>query len=73
MKGINWRTEVMVSMHFKPDNIEKKLRGYLFGTACGDALGRPVEHLNLGRLRKSMGSREFLKSRLILSGLMILS
>ncbi|MDR7665923.1 hypothetical protein RG963_09090 [Methanosarcina sp. Z-7115] len=34
-------------MHSKPDGIEKKLRGYLFGTACGDALGRPVDILPL--------------------------
>ena len=57
MKGINCRTEVMVSMHFKPDNIEKKLRGYLFGTACGDALGRPVEHLNLGQIKEKYGEQ----------------
>ena len=61
MKGINCRTEVMVSMHFKPDNIEKKLRGYLFGTACGDALGRPVEHLNLGQIKEKYGEQGILE------------
>ena len=36
-------------------DIEKKLRGYLFGSACGDALGLPVEHLNLEEIKKNTG------------------
>ena len=36
-----------------PD-IEKKLRGYLFGTACADALGRPVEHLTLEQIKEEI-------------------
>ncbi len=35
--------------------IEKKLRGYLFGTACADALGRPVEHLTLEQIKEKYG------------------
>jgi ADP-ribosylglycohydrolase len=61
----------MVDMYSKFDDSEQRLRGYLFGTACGDALERPVEHLTLEQIKKSMGRRGFLKSRLILSGLMI--
>jgi len=37
-----------------PD-LESKLRGYLFGTACADALGRPVEHLTLEQIREKYG------------------
>ena len=36
-------------------DIENKLRGYLFGTACADALGRPVEHLTLEQIKKKYG------------------
>ena len=36
-------------------DIEKKLRGYLFGSACADALGRPVEHLTLEKIKKKYG------------------
>ncbi|HIH95036.1 TPA: ADP-ribosylglycohydrolase family protein [Methanosarcina acetivorans] len=36
-------------------NIENKLRGYLFGTACADALGRPVERLTLEQIRGKYG------------------
>jgi len=36
-------------------NPEKKLRGYLFGTACADALGRPVEHLTLEQIKEKYG------------------
>lgn len=41
--------------------IEKKLRGYLFGTACGDALGRPVEHLPLEQIEEKYGKNGILK------------
>jgi ADP-ribosylglycohydrolase len=37
--------------------IEKKLRGYLFGTACGDALGRSVEHLTLEQIKEKYGDK----------------
>jgi ADP-ribosylglycohydrolase len=43
-----------------PD-IEKKLRGYLFGTACADALGRPVEHLTLEQIKKKYGEKGILE------------
>lgn len=43
-----------------PD-IEKKLRGYLFGTACGDALGRPVEHLTLEQIKERYGGKGILE------------
>jgi len=36
-------------------DIEKKLRGYLFGMACADALGRPVEHLTLEQIKEKYG------------------
>ena len=36
-------------------DLEKKLRGYLFGTACADALGRPVEHLTLKQIKEKYG------------------
>ncbi len=42
-------------------NIESKLRGYLFGTACGDALGRPVEHLALEQIKKTYGEKGILE------------
>ncbi len=51
----------MVDMHSKPENIEKKLRGYLFGTACGDALGRPVEHLTLEQIKEKYGENGILE------------
>ncbi|WP_048125990.1 MULTISPECIES: ADP-ribosylglycohydrolase family protein [unclassified Methanosarcina] len=35
--------------------LESKLRSFLFGTACGDALGRPVEHLNLEQIEEKYG------------------
>jgi len=54
-------------------DIEKKLRGYLFGSACGDALGFPVEHLNLEELKTSTGKRGFSSLSQILPGQMILS
>ncbi len=42
-------------------DVEKKLRGYLFGTACGDALGRPVEHLTLEQIKKKYGEKGILE------------
>lgn len=50
-----------VDMHFKPDDIEKKLRGYLYGTACADALGRPVEHLTLEQIKMKYGGNGILE------------
>lgn len=41
--------------------IKKKLRGYLFGTACGDALGRPVEHLTLEQIKEKYGEKGILE------------
>ena len=38
-------------MDSEPVDLEKKLRGYLFGSACGDALGRPVELLSLEQIK----------------------
>ncbi len=43
-----------------PD-LESKLRGYLFGTACADALGRPVEHLTLEQIKKKYGEKGILE------------
>lgn len=54
-------------------DIEKKLRGYLFGSACGDALGLPVEHLNLEEIKKNTGKRGFSSLSQNLPGQMILS
>lgn len=42
-------------------NIEKKLRGYLFGIACADALGRPVEHLTLEQIKQKYGEKGILE------------
>ena len=42
-------------------NIEKKLCGYLYGTACADALGRPVEHLTLEQIQKKYGEEGILE------------
>ncbi|WP_292387887.1 ADP-ribosylglycohydrolase family protein [Methanosarcina sp. UBA5] len=41
--------------------IGKKLRGYLFGTACADALGRPVEHLTLEQIKNKYGEKGILE------------
>ena len=41
-------------------DIEKKLRGYLFGSACGDALGFPVEHLTLEEIKEQYGEKGIL-------------
>ena len=51
----------MIYMHSKTDDIEKKLRSYLFGTACGDALGRPVEHLTLEQIKEKYGEKGILE------------
>jgi len=51
----------MVYMHSKTDDIDKILRGYLFGTACGDALGRPVEHLTLEQIKEKYGEKGILE------------
>ena len=42
-------------------DLESKLRGYLFGTACGDALGRPVEHLTLEQIKEKYGDKGILE------------
>ena len=42
-------------------NIEKKLRGYFFGMACGDALGCPVEHLTLEQIKEKYGEKGILE------------
>ncbi|AKB58294.1 ADP-ribosylglycohydrolase family protein [Methanosarcina barkeri] len=42
-------------------DIEKKLRGYLYGTACADALGRPVEHLTLEQIKQKYGDKGILE------------
>ncbi|HII02074.1 TPA: ADP-ribosylglycohydrolase family protein [Methanosarcinaceae archaeon] len=42
-------------------DLEKKLRGYLFGSACGDALGRPVEHLTLEQIKVKYGEKGLLE------------
>ncbi len=43
-----------------PD-LESKLLGYLFGTACADALGRPVEHLTLDQIKERYGEQGILE------------
>ncbi|WP_410507757.1 ADP-ribosylglycohydrolase family protein [Methanosarcina hadiensis] len=40
---------------------ESKLRGYLFGTACADALGRPVEHLTFEKIKEKYGEQGILE------------
>lgn len=42
-------------------DITKKLSGYLFGAACGDALGRPVEHLTLEQIKEKYGEKGILE------------
>ena len=42
-------------------DLEKKLRGYLFGSACADALGRPVEHLTLEQIKEKYGEQGILE------------
>lgn len=42
-------------------DIKKKLRGYLFGIACADALGRPVEHLTLEQIKEKFGEQGILE------------
>lgn len=43
-----------------PD-LKEKLRGYLFGTACADSLGCPVEHLTLEQIREKYGEKGILE------------
>lgn len=50
----------MVNLKEMPD-LKKKLRGYLFGTACADALGRPVEHLRLEQIKEVYGEKGILE------------
>jgi ADP-ribosylglycohydrolase len=42
-------------------DLEEKLRGYLFGAACADALGRPVEHLGFEQIKKEYGEKGILE------------
>lgn len=42
-------------------DIKEKLRGYLYGTACADALGRPVEHLTLEKIKEKYGEKGILE------------
>lgn len=51
------RTENLTDV---PD-IKKRIRGYLYGTACGDALGRPVEHLTLEQIKDKYGKQGILE------------
>ncbi|AKB77082.1 ADP-ribosylglycohydrolase [Methanosarcina horonobensis HB-1 = JCM 15518] len=51
----------MVNMDSGTIYIEKKLRGYLFGTACADALGRPVELLTLEQIKEKYGEQGILE------------
>lgn len=51
----------MILMDSEPVDLEKKLRGYLFGSACGDALGRPVEHLSLEQIKAKYGEKGILE------------
>ncbi|MDY9927380.1 ADP-ribosylglycohydrolase family protein [Methanosarcina sp.] len=48
------------NMQATPD-LESKLRSYLFGTACGDALGRSVEHLTLEQIKEKYGESGILE------------
>lgn len=48
-------------MESELSDLEKKLRGYLFGSACGDALGRPVEHLSLEQIKAKYGEKGILE------------
>lgn len=43
-----------------PD-LKEKLRGYLFGTACADALGCPVEHLTIEQIKEKYGEKGILE------------
>lgn len=62
MKGlIAEQNNYRVNMHSIADDIKKKLCGYLFGTACGDALGRPVEHLTLEQIKEKYGEKGILE------------
>jgi len=48
-------------MKLELSDLEKKLRGYLFGSACGDALGRSVEHLSLEQIKAKYGEKGILE------------
>ncbi|MCC4769087.1 ADP-ribosylglycohydrolase family protein [Methanosarcina sp. DH2] len=48
------------NMQAAPD-LKSKLRGYLFGTACADALGRPVELLTLEQIKEKYGEQGILE------------
>ena len=48
-------------MESELSDLDKKLRGYLFGSACGDALGRPVEHLTLEQIKAKYGEKGLLE------------
>lgn len=45
----------------KAANIKDRLLGYLFGSACGDALGRPVEHFSLEEIKARYGEKGILE------------
>ena len=51
----------MVDMYSKFDDNEQRLREDLFGTACGDALERPVEHLTLEQIKEKYGEKGILE------------
>ncbi len=42
-------------------SLESKLRGYIFGTACADALGRSVEYLTLEQIKNKHGEKGILE------------
>lgn len=48
-------------MNPKSKDLEKKLRGYLYGSACADALGRPVEMLDIGQIKEKYGEKGILE------------
>lgn len=59
---LNYGTETTMIRNMRDTPyIEKKLRGYLYGTACADALGRPVEHLTLEQIKQKYGKKGILE------------
>lgn len=48
-------------MNPKYNDLEKKLRGYLYGSACADALGRPVEQLYIEQIKEKYGEKGILE------------
>jgi ADP-ribosylglycohydrolase len=59
---LNYGTETTMIRNMRDTPyIEKKLRGYLYGTACADALGRPVEHLTLEQIKQKYGEKGILE------------